>query len=128
MSWQGSANDCSKGVHPACTSIRSTRPRRLRRYSTASSCPMPRRLFVDAPLDADTDLTLDPERSHYLCRVLRQRRGDHAIVFCGDGNGYDAHITAADPRACEIHVGAIAEREPAPRLRLHLAQALIKGE
>jgi 16S rRNA (uracil1498-N3)-methyltransferase len=87
-----------------------------------------RRLFVEVRLAPDTSLTLDPERSHYLCRVLRQRRGDHVLLFCGDGNGYDARIDAADTRACEVHIGDIVATEPAPRLRLHLAQAMIKGD
>jgi 16S rRNA (uracil1498-N3)-methyltransferase len=60
--------------------------------------------------------------------VLRQRRGDRVLLFNGDGNGYDAQVENADARACEVHVYAVIEREPSPRLRLHLAQALIKGE
>lgn len=87
-----------------------------------------RRLHVDVQLTPNSSLTLDPDRSHYLCRVLRQRRGDRVLLFNGDGNGYDAQVENADTRACEVHVGAITEREPLPRLRLHLAQALIKGE
>jgi len=87
-----------------------------------------RRLHVDMALTSGAALTLDPDRSHYLCRVLRQRRGDHALLFNGDGAGYDALIESADPRACELRIGAIIQNEPPPRLQLHLAQALIKGE
>jgi 16S rRNA (uracil1498-N3)-methyltransferase len=87
-----------------------------------------RRLLVDVRLAPNTSLTLDPDRSHYLCRVLRQRRGDQVLLFCGDGDGYDARIDAADARACEVHVGAVVASEPAPRLRLHLAQSMIKGD
>lgn len=87
-----------------------------------------RRLHVDVQLTADTSLTLDPDRSHYLCRVLRQRRGDRLLLFCGDGDGYDAEVADADTRACEVRVGRVIEHEPPPRLRLHLVQALIKGE
>lgn len=87
-----------------------------------------RRLHVDVQLAPDTRLTLDPDRSHYLCRVLRQRRGDHVLLFCGDGDGYDARIDNADPRACDVYVGAVITREPVPGLRLHLAQAMIKGD
>ena len=87
-----------------------------------------RRLHVDAVLAANTALTLDPERSHYLCRVLRQRRGDHVLLFAGDGLGYEAEIDSADPRACEVRLLAIEATEPPPRLRLHLGQAMIKGE
>jgi 16S rRNA (uracil1498-N3)-methyltransferase len=87
-----------------------------------------RRLHVAVQLNSDASLTLDPERSHYLCRVLRQRRGDRVLLFCGDGDGYEAQLRSADARACEVDVGAVIATEPAPRLRLHLAQAMIKGD
>ena len=85
-------------------------------------------MYVDAQLAPATALTLDPERSHYLCRVLRQRRGDHVLLFCGDGIGYDARIDDPDPRACRVSILEIAETEAPPRLKLHLGQAMIKGE
>jgi 16S rRNA (uracil1498-N3)-methyltransferase len=85
-------------------------------------------LYVDARLAPATGLTLNPERSHYLCRVLRQRRGDHVLLFCGDGIGYDARIDDPDPHACRVSILDIAETEAPPRLRLHLGQAMIKGE
>ena len=87
-----------------------------------------RRLHVDVQIAPNTSLTLDPDRSHYLCRVLRQRRGDHVLLFSGDGDGYDAEVESADARACEVRVGDVTAHEPSPRLRLHLAQSLIKGE
>jgi 16S rRNA (uracil1498-N3)-methyltransferase len=86
------------------------------------------RLYVDAVPRPGELSTLDPERSHYLCRVLRQRRGDHVILFAGDGAAYDAQIETSDAHACEVSVGECIERQPAPRLRLHLCQALIKGD
>ena len=85
-------------------------------------------MYVDAWLAPDTALTLDPERSHYLCRVLRQRHGDHVLLFCGDGIGYDARIDDPDPRACRVSILDTAETEASPRLKLHLGQAMIKGE
>ncbi len=51
-----------------------------------------RRLHVNVQLAPNSSLTLDPDRSHYLCRVLRQRRGDRVLLFSGDGNGYDAEV------------------------------------
>ncbi len=87
-----------------------------------------RRLYIGERLTAGISLTLDPDRSHYLCRVLRQRRGDHVLLFCGDGDAYEAEICNADSRACEVRVGPVAKSEPTPRVRLHLAQALLKGD
>jgi 16S rRNA (uracil1498-N3)-methyltransferase len=86
------------------------------------------RLFVAASLASGLSLTLDPDRSHYLCRVLRQRRGDTVLLFAGDGAAYEAQVLSADPRACEVTVGTCLAIEAAPLLRLHLGQAMIKGE
>ncbi len=85
-------------------------------------------MYVEAKLAAATALTLDSERSHYLCRVLRQRRGDDVLLFCGDGIGYRAQIDDPDPRACRVSILEVIETEAPPRLKLHLAQAMIKGE
>src|SRR5262249_35572025 len=60
--------------------------------------------------------------------MLRLERGDHVRLFAGDGAAYDAQLATSDARACEVSVGECVERQPPPRLRLHLAQALIKGE
>ena len=62
-----------------------------------------RRLHVDVRIAPNSSLTLDPDRSHYLCRVLRQRRGDHVLLFSGDGDGYDAEV---DIRGCARLRGA----------------------
>jgi len=86
------------------------------------------RLYVDPPLTAGQRLTLPPEPSHYLCRVLRLRRGDRVLVFCGDGNGFDGEIAVSDTRACEITVGILLVTEPPAAFELHLAQSLIKGD
>ncbi len=85
-------------------------------------------MYVEAALAPATPLTLDAERSHYLCRVLRKHRGDHVRLFCGDGVGYDARIDDPDPRACRVSILEIAETEAPPRVKLHLGQAMIKGE
>ena len=86
------------------------------------------RLYVDAALSPGSEIALDAGRSHYLCRVLRLRKDDRVLLFAGDGDGYDAAVVRADPRACTVAVGERLEREPPPRFELHLAQALIKRD
>jgi 16S rRNA (uracil1498-N3)-methyltransferase len=60
--------------------------------------------------------------------VLRLKRGDHVLLFAGDGAAYDGLLETGDARGCEVSVGECIERQAPPRLRLHLGQALIKGE
>lgn len=86
------------------------------------------RLCVASPLAAGRTLTLDPDRSHYICRVLRQRRGDALTVFNGDGLAFRAVIVTADARSCEVELSDVIASEPAPHVRVHVAQALIKSE
>jgi 16S rRNA (uracil1498-N3)-methyltransferase len=86
------------------------------------------RLCVASPLAAGRTLTLDPDRSHYVCRVLRQRRGDALTLFNGDGLAFRAVIVTADARSCEVELSDVIASEPAPYVRVHVAQALIKSE
>lgn len=86
------------------------------------------RLYVASPLSAGRTLTLDPDRSHYVCRVLRQRRGDALTLFNGDGQAFRAVIATADARSCDVELADIVAIEPAPQVRVHVAQALIKTE
>jgi 16S rRNA (uracil1498-N3)-methyltransferase len=86
------------------------------------------RLFVDAEFVEHEPLILDAEQSHYLCRVLRLRANADVVVFNGDGSAWAAHIEDANSRRCRLMVDARQFAEPAPVCRLHLAQALLKGE
>jgi len=86
------------------------------------------RLFVTAPVVPGELITVDAERSHYLCRVLRLGVGDPVLVCDGHGNGYTATILRASTRRCELQPGEVAETAPAPAFTLTLAQSLIKGD
>jgi 16S rRNA (uracil1498-N3)-methyltransferase len=85
------------------------------------------RLFVDAQFTEQEPLTLNAERSHYLCRVLRLRVHADVSVFNGDGSAWSARIEQADARRCRLRIHARQLAESAPVCRLHLAQALLKS-
>ena len=86
------------------------------------------RLFVDAEFVEHEPLTLDAEQSHYLCRVLRLRADADVVVFNGDGSAWSARIENVNSRRCRLMIESRHLTEPAPLCRLHLAQALLKGE
>jgi len=69
----------------------------------------------------------DSRALHHLVRVLRVKLGEMLECFDGAGRGYRGPITKASP--AEV-VMTIAQRreEPAPRVPLTLAQALIQPE
>ncbi len=86
------------------------------------------RLFVDVEFAEQQPLTLNAERSHYLCRVLRLRAHAEVSVFNGDGSAWSARIEQADSRNCRLMIYARQLAESAPICKLHLAQALLKGD
>ncbi|NJN52582.1 MAG: 16S rRNA (uracil(1498)-N(3))-methyltransferase [Gammaproteobacteria bacterium] len=86
------------------------------------------RLHLVAPLAPGDTETLDAERAHYIVRVLRLRTGDALVVFNGDGAARAAVLTNSTTKRCQIEIGDIAQRQPAPAFTLALAQALIKGD
>lgn len=86
------------------------------------------RLFVDVEFVDHEPLTLDAERSHYLCRVLRLRVDAQVLVFNGDGSAWSARIEEANARHARLMINSRQLVEPAPLCRLHLAQALLKGD
>jgi len=86
------------------------------------------RLHVATTLAPGGRVELDSERSHYLCRVLRARRGDRLLVFAGDGDGHEATVAVSNTKCCELDIGARLLTDAAPAFELELALALIKGD
>ena len=64
------------------------------RYDFASP-----RLFVDAPLAAGGEITLDQAQRNYLLNVLRQRSGDAILLFNARDGEWRSRLSAAGKRA-----------------------------
>jgi 16S rRNA (uracil1498-N3)-methyltransferase len=86
------------------------------------------RLFVDAPLQPGLDLALPQVAAQHALRVLRLRDGDQVILFNGDGRQFRARLSAANPRAANVHVEAAESPVRESPLRVTLVQALARGE
>ncbi|HEX7061556.1 MAG TPA: 16S rRNA (uracil(1498)-N(3))-methyltransferase [Woeseiaceae bacterium] len=86
------------------------------------------RLYVPGPLRAGAGLELDPERSHYLSRVLRARPGDALVLFDGRGGEHPATVADVAKQAVTVTVGAVREGLPEPPLDIHLLQGISRGE
>ncbi len=86
------------------------------------------RAYVDAPLAKGARIALPEPAAQHLLRVLRLRQGDACALFNGDGNDYDARITAAGKRGGEVEIlGAEAVDNESP-LRITLLQGIARGE
>jgi 16S rRNA (uracil1498-N3)-methyltransferase len=62
------------------------------------------RLYVEAPLGAETAVALDRAQAHYLTTVLRLKSGGRVLVFNGHDGEWDATLDV-QKRAIFLHVG-----------------------
>lgn len=82
------------------------------------------RLFVESELKPDAVISLDGSQSHYLCNVMRVRRGDPVLVFNGRDGEWRATVEAAKKGAL-LTVAERTRAQPAPGL-IHYAFAPLK--
>ena len=86
------------------------------------------RVHVDAPLAANTAVTLPEGAAGHLTRVLRLGEGDPCILFDGRGGEYPARIASVSKRAVVVETGAHDPVERESPLRVLLLQGLARGE
>ena len=80
------------------------------------------RLFVEAPLEADTAVALTSGQAHYLRNVMRRKPGDQIRLFNGRDGEWEGAIEAVAPGRAGIRLGTrLADQPPAPDLRLLFA-------
>jgi 16S rRNA (uracil1498-N3)-methyltransferase len=88
---------------------------------------IPRIHFAAALSDAD-EVTLGPEQSHYIARVLRLRVGDPVQLFDGEGGRWRALVEGSTDRAARLRVVASEAPTPESPLRITLAQCVSGSE
>ena len=89
---------------------------------------MPMRFLIDAEPLPDTDIALDHERSHYLCKVLRHKQGDTVPCFNGRGTAFAADLVEAHTKRSVLRVVGVAPVAAPPAPSLTLALGLLKGQ
>jgi 16S rRNA (uracil1498-N3)-methyltransferase len=90
---------------------------------------MQRHRFYAPPSQIDqSTITLDPDESHHLSRVLRLSDGARVFVFDGAGNEWECAVSRVSRGAVELNpIRRLDDTVESP-LNLTLAQALIKGD
>ena len=89
---------------------------------------MPARFLIEGETPrVGLDLTLGAERSNYLVKVMRMRRGAEVRCFDGAGTAFTARLVEPSPKRAVLSVIDVAPTVSAPELRLHLVLGLIKG-
>ncbi len=84
-------------------------------------------VYVDkTTINQGRTISLNAERSHYLCRVMRCKKGDTIEIVDGQGGRYEAVIQGLSHQRVVVAIAAIrVEQHPYMTI---LCQALIKGD
>lgn len=86
-----------------------------------------RRFFVPAERIHDGWVEFAPTQARQIVQVLRLRPGDRVSVFDGTGREVMTSLVAATPRRATARMLAEAAPVPWPRLRIALAQVVLRG-
>lgn len=86
-----------------------------------------RRIFSDARLRANADVTLRGDAANHVLRVLRLRRGDELVLFDGSGSDYAGEITRIGRDDVTVSVGAGREVRAESPLAITLLQGICRG-
>lgn len=90
---------------------------------------MPRhRLFLKSPIAAGRRVDVEGERAHYVNRVLRLKKGDELIVFCGDGREYPGRVVESRKTRVVVLTGDAVTRDSESSLAIRLVQGVSRGE
>jgi 16S rRNA (uracil1498-N3)-methyltransferase len=83
------------------------------------------RLFLDQPLAAGAEATLNKDQANYLLNVLRMKSGDGLLAFNSRDGEWRAEVASADRKRATLAIGAQTRPQPAPS-RITLAFAPLK--
>lgn len=86
------------------------------------------RTHVELPLATGATLALPEPAFAHLVRVLRLGEGDACVLFNGDGHDYHARLQTVSKRGAEVMIEQRTAVARESRLRVHLAQAIARGE
>lgn len=86
------------------------------------------RLFIDAPLHPELELSLPDDAARHALRVLRLAAGDRVTLFNGDGRQYAAQLVVASGREARVRIDAVESPCRESPLQLTLVQALARGD
>lgn len=73
-------------------------------------------------------IALPADEALHLTRVLRLGVGATVLVFDGEGREYRARVTHAERGEVRLEIERAVDPAPEPRVRVTLAQAVVKGD
>lgn len=86
------------------------------------------RIFYEDELHSNSLIDLPLDSSHYLIHVLRLKKGDQVTLFNGNGQEFTALLVETTKKTVRVQVGLGIYIDRESPLKIHLVQAISKGE
>ncbi len=86
------------------------------------------RLFVDSPLNEDSEIEPNDAQTHHLLHVLRCQINDKVMVFNGESGEFEARIIELNKRKIKLRLVEYIEVNRESTLNITLAQGIARGE
>lgn len=86
------------------------------------------RIYQPGTIPLQQDFALAEDGANHIGRVLRMQAGDELCLFNGDGQNYQAIITAVEKKQLLVKVISAADNPVESPLRLHLGQGISRGD
>lgn len=86
------------------------------------------RIYQPGDYQSGQLLELSPEAGQHVAVVLRMQPGESLTLFCGDNREFTAIIDRVKKKQVIVSVGLVTEKNRESPLKVHLAQAISKGD
>jgi len=86
------------------------------------------RIYHDGEIKLQSRLSLDAQAATHVARVLRMRAGQSLMLFNGQGGEYLAQLECVEKRRVDVFVESFDAVDRESSVKIHLGQALVRGE
>lgn len=89
------------------------------------------RIYTQQNLTPNTTVSLEPQASHHLSKVLRMQVDQQLLLFNGNGNEYPALIQSISKKSIGVSITSCVEQEKCAKespLAIHLGISISKGD
>jgi 16S rRNA (uracil1498-N3)-methyltransferase len=86
------------------------------------------RIYQPGVIPLQQDFALAEDGANHIGRVLRMQAGDELCLFNGDGQNYQALITAVEKKQLLVKAIAVSANPVESPLKLHLGQGISRGD
>jgi len=85
-------------------------------------------IYTPQTLTCPGQISLDERSVQHLVKVLRMNRGDHVVLFNGDGHFYTGQLADVTKKSATVELTACAMAQSESALNTHLGQVISRGD